>query len=153
LSWFSSPPGRKTAATRDNNVHTVLNEVVGQISQPLGSTFPEAVNNGDVLALAVTGFAEALDEGTPGILGRRRCVEKADHPYRSLFRARREWPCGGCAAEQRDELATFQLIDLHSLPASQGRVAGYRIASDESAGMLEFCNQPWFCLRWRAIAC
>jgi hypothetical protein len=32
------------------------------------------------------------------------------------------------------------LIELHSIPASQGRVAGYRIASDQSAGMLEFCN-------------
>jgi hypothetical protein len=32
-----------------------------------------------------------------------------------LLRARRERPrC--CAAEQRDELAPFQLIELHSIP-------------------------------------
>jgi hypothetical protein len=33
-------------------------------------------------------------------------------------------PRGRRAAEQRDEIAAFPLIKLHSLPASQGRVAG-----------------------------
>jgi hypothetical protein len=37
-------------------------------------------------------------------------------------------------AEQRDELAAFQLIELHSVPASQGRFAGYRIGEEQSAG-------------------
>jgi hypothetical protein len=37
---------------------------------------------------------------------------------------------GSCAAEQRDELATFQLVELHSIPASQGRIAGYRIGGE-----------------------
>src|SRR5215468_10181775 len=41
-------------------------------------------------------------------------------PLRS---ARRERP-GGRAAEQRDELATSQWIELHSIPASQDRMAG-----------------------------
>src|SRR5262245_8263924 len=68
-----------------------------------------------------------------------------------LLRARRERPRGR-AADERDEPASIQLIELHSIPPSQGRVAGYRIASDQSAGMLEFCNQCWFCLRWRATA-
>ena len=36
------------------------------------------------------------------------------------------------AAEQRDELASFQLVELHSVPASQGRIAGYRIGEDQS---------------------
>jgi hypothetical protein len=34
-------------------------------------------------------------------------------------------------AEQGDELAPFQLIKLHSIPAKQGRrITGYRIAGD-----------------------
>jgi hypothetical protein len=73
-----------------------------------------------------------------------------DHRHR-LLRPRRERPCSR-AAEHGEERAPFQLIELHSFPASQGRVAGYRIASDQSADMLEFCNQSWFCLRLRVIA-
>jgi len=37
--------------------------------------------------------------------------------------AHRERPRDRRVAEQRDELATFQLIELHSVPASQGRIA------------------------------
>jgi hypothetical protein len=37
-------------------------------------------------------------------------------------------------AEQRDELAAFQLIELHSILASQGQIVGYRIGEDQSAG-------------------
>jgi len=33
-----------------------------------------------------------------------------------LLRARRQRPCHRRAAEQRDELAPFQLIELHSVP-------------------------------------
>src|SRR5215471_12291897 len=44
------------------------------------------------------------------------------------------------AAEQGHELAPFQLIELHSIPASQGRasqgrISGYRIGKDQSGGI------------------
>src|SRR5262249_52897634 len=55
-------------------------------------------------------------------------------PATHLLRARREWPRSR-AAEQRDELAAFQLIELHSVPASQGRIAGYRIGEEQSGGI------------------
>ena len=45
-----------------------------------------------------------------------------------LLRARREGPSRG-AAEQRDELAPFQLIELHSVPASTA-FGRYRIGRD-----------------------
>jgi hypothetical protein len=47
----------------------------------------------------------------------------------------RKRPRRRSAAEQRDEIASFQLIELHSVPVSQGRIAGYRIGEDESAGI------------------
>jgi hypothetical protein len=47
--------------------------------------------------------------------------------------ARRERPRGSRrATKQRDELASFQLIESHPIPASQGRIAGYRIGEDQS---------------------
>jgi hypothetical protein len=33
-----------------------------------------------------------------------------------------------------DELASFQLIELHSVPVSQGQIGGYRIGEDQSGG-------------------
>jgi hypothetical protein len=41
------------------------------------------------------------------------------------------------AAQQRDERASFQLIEAYSVPVSQGRIAGYRIGEESPA----FCNR------------
>src|SRR5262249_33612708 len=87
---------------------------------------------------------QPLQEGSePCLVVRivRRCGEEhadAPHPL-ALLRARRERPRRSAAGD-RDELTPFQLIELHSFPASQRHVTGYRIASDQSAAMLEFCN-------------
>jgi hypothetical protein len=60
-------------------------------------------------------------------------MEGSDHRHRRLLRTRREGPRRRCAAEQRYEIASFQLIELHSVP-SQGRIAEYRIGEDQSGG-------------------
>jgi hypothetical protein len=60
-------------------------------------------------------------------------VKKSDRRQRRLLRARRDRPRGR-AAEQRDELAPFQLIELHCQQARAG-FAGYRIGEDQSAGI------------------
>jgi hypothetical protein len=39
------------------------------------------------------------------------------------------------AADERDELAALQLIELHSIPASQTRIVRYRIGEAASGGM------------------
>jgi hypothetical protein len=57
----------------------------------------------------------------------------APHPLR-LLRARRERPSDRRAAEKRDELSPLQLIELHSVPVSQGRIVGYRISEGQSGG-------------------
>jgi hypothetical protein len=53
--------------------------------------------------------------------------------------------------EQRDELASFQLTELHSMSASQSRTVEYRIGRDQSAAEC-VCNRSWFCLRSQAAA-
>jgi hypothetical protein len=52
-----------------------------------------------------------------------------------MLRPRRERPRSGSAAEKYDELASSQLIELHSVPASHSRITEYRIGEDQSAGM------------------
>src|SRR5215468_10129897 len=66
----------------------------------------------------------------------RTAHQHADAPHLlGLLRSRRQRPRCCRAAEQRDELAPFQLIELHSVPASQGRIAGYRIRNDQAGGV------------------
>src|SRR5262249_57987164 len=39
------------------------------------------------------------------------------------------------AADQRNEIAASQFMEMHSIPLSQDRVAGYRMGRDQSAGI------------------
>ena len=69
--------------------------------------------------------------------GYERLFASVEHAYAGdrarLLRTGGERPrCR--AAEQRDELAPFYLIELHSVPVSQGRIVGYRIGEEESGG-------------------
>src|SRR5262249_24445961 len=70
------------------------------------------------------------------ILGVR---DQRGEPPHVLLGECRERPRDPRAAEQRDELASFQLIELHSVPSSQVRIAGYRISSGQSAGISNVC--------------
>jgi hypothetical protein len=66
----------------------------------------------------------------------------APHPL-TLLRARRERPRCDRTAEQRDELAAFHSIELHSMPASQTLILRYRIgeaASGRRAAILQPAN-------------
>ena len=51
-----------------------------------------------------------------------------------LLRAHRERPRRCRTAEQRDELAAFQLIELHEMPRSRKRITGYQIGEEQSGG-------------------
>ena len=62
--------------------------------------------------------------------GCRQQHADVSHPL-ALLRARRERPRRRRAAEERDEIASPQLIELHSVP-SQGPIAGNPISKDQS---------------------
>src|SRR5262249_8503045 len=57
----------------------------------------------------------------------RTTAKEPNYGYR-LLRARRERPRGRRAAEQRDEVAAFQSIELHSVPATKPdrRISNWR---------------------------
>ena len=61
-------------------------------------------------------------------------VEEPNDRHRTLLCVHRERPRGCRSAEKRDELASPQMIELHSVP-SQGPIAGYRISEDQSGGV------------------
>src|SRR5262249_18556417 len=89
--------------------------------------------NDDVVSLHVTKLPELVEQHV--IMFQLFVCNEANPPHLArLLRARCERPRDRRAADQRDELAPFQLIELHPVPASQGRITGYRIASDQSAG-------------------
>jgi hypothetical protein len=74
-----------------------------------------------VLALDVAGFVEALTERTNNAhrdLG-RPAVDEADGRHHRLLRVHPDRPRSRRAAEQRDELAAFQLIEWHSVPCQR----------------------------------
>jgi hypothetical protein len=66
------------------------------------------------------------------MFGIRHPIQKPDDRHRRLLRERGERPSDHRAAKKRDELTTFQLTELHSIPASQGWIVGYRIGEDQS---------------------
>jgi hypothetical protein len=94
----------------------------------------------DILALDVAGFTNALPEcgQKTCTIGRRpRAAEEPDDRHGRLLRAHRNRPRRGRAADKRDELAPFQLIEVHPIPHEggtarrrisnlQGSVSGYR---------------------------
>jgi hypothetical protein len=88
-----------------------------------------------LLALHIASVFEPLSETAQTVRERvRRCgVEEPDDRHRRLLRTRDERP-GGCrAAEQRDELAPFQLTKLHAL--TPAKVTAYWIGEHQVRGL------------------
>jgi hypothetical protein len=63
------------------------------------------------------------NEYAPRLAASRKADDDADRPRRIRLRPRRERPRRHRTAEQRDELASFQLIEVHLIPANRGRIA------------------------------
>jgi len=104
-----------------------------EAGQPVELVVGMALLDRDGAAFDKSFIAQPLAQGRDEMRERcgRSATQKPDHRHRRLLRPRRDWPSGCHAAEQCDELAAFQLIELHSVPTSQGGIAGYRIGEDQ----------------------
>src|SRR5262249_57544298 len=86
----------------------------------------------EVRAFEVADITHSLAENLHEQIRRRGRRQIANtHGLHGLLRACRERPRDRRAAEQCDELAPVQLIELHSVPAAN-RIARYRIKMDQS---------------------
>ena len=79
--------------------------------------------------------ARSARASSVGVVSRSSTFGSRSWALRRLLRPRHERPRGGRAAEKRYEIAPFYLIELHSVPVSQGRIIGYRTGEDQSAGI------------------
>jgi hypothetical protein len=72
----------------------------------------------DIPAFDIAGFAKSLEERDntipPGI--GRSDVQEGYHWHRRLLRARSERPREPSAADERDELASFPSMEMHTSP-------------------------------------
>ena len=109
-------------AGRGDHGHLSANQIGHQCRQAIVLALQPVVLDCHVLAFDGAGFVEAFAErGRIARVGIGRSVsDKPDHRHRRLLCARRERPRGRRAAEQRDEIAPFQLIEVHSVPVNQG---------------------------------
>src|SRR5262245_31311735 len=108
----------KVAAACGNQVDPTADEFGGQRRQPIVLTLRPAVLDCHVLALDITSLFEALSErGHVCCKGSwRSTAEIANHRQLGLLGSDGERPRRRRAAEERDELASLQLIELHFGP-------------------------------------
>jgi hypothetical protein len=96
------------------------NQIGRQRRQLFELIFGPPVFDRHVLALDITGVFEALTKSaqTLRLAVGRYGAEEPDHWHRQLLRARCNRPHRR-AAEERDELAPLQSIELHPLPLAR----------------------------------
>src|SRR4029450_321959 len=114
-SWTATTPTIRPNATSSSVIRGPLSQshALG-VHDSFDATLTHRFQKGAVVALRLVGiFDRELAH-----------CDHADAPHPlPLLRTRHERPRCRCAAEERDELAPFQSIELHSIPASQGRIA------------------------------
>src|SRR5262245_45837793 len=104
-----------------------MHQVSHLLGEPVEAPFRQAILDGNVLALDVAGFTNALSEcGQKACtIGkeRPRSAEEPDHRHGRLLRARRERPSRRRTAEQYDELATPHSITSSARASSMGGIS------------------------------
>src|SRR5262249_3576774 len=116
---------------RSDHRHLTAHQIGCEVGQSFLLVLRPAILDLDILALDVPGFMNALPEGgriACTIGGRPEAAEEAYHRHRRLLRPRRERP-RHCAAEQRDELASFHSITSSARAMKVGGMVRPRAAA------------------------
>src|SRR5262249_16867360 len=132
-------------ANRDDDIGLAPNQFGSQLAEPIRIPICKKALYGKVLSLCVTKFVQSLQEGVEHVegwvvkLGAARGQNAYPRDLRWLVRAGGEWPQGSRAAEQRYELAPFQLIELHMLAKRVGdSITDWRALSQRLAAVRYF---------------
>ena len=119
---------------RGDHGHATADEVGHQRWQSIVLAFQPVVLDRHVLAFDGAGFVEAFTERSANARGARGplAADECNGRRRRLLGTSRKRPCDPCAcraAEQRDELASLQPIEMHPRPLANSGPA-YRINED-----------------------
>src|SRR5262245_50737359 len=108
---------------RDNYSHLAMNKISRQCRQFVVPAFGPEIFDRHILALDKSGRLQPQAECAQPVyvqVGRVAAYKPNSWQLAWLLCARRERPSDCRAAEQRDEIAPFQLIELHSVHCQPG---------------------------------
>src|SRR5262249_48695517 len=108
---------------RDNYSHLALNKISRQCRQFIIPALGPSIFDHHILAFGKSGrFQAQAERAQPICIGVRRVAAYKSNAWRHpwLLCARREWPRGHRAAEQRDELAPLHSITSSARASSVG---------------------------------
>jgi hypothetical protein len=108
-------------SARDNDRHSPFNQFGRLRRKPFIFTVCPTIFESNVSTVYKAGFPQAAMVCCNKERLCRAAAEPAHYWHYRLLRARRERPRSSRTAEQRYELPPFQLIELHSISAGQGR--------------------------------
>jgi hypothetical protein len=105
---------RGIPADAHEHVHAAVNKFCGKCREPAIVTARPAVLEGHIFSLYIAALPQTLVKGSNHVLGIFGCAcAHESNDRRRLLRTRGERPSRPSAAEQHDELAPLQLIELH----------------------------------------
>ena len=103
---------------RNDHIDLEPDEIGGDLGKSLAVSLGPAIFDREIAPLAPAQLTQSLDKGR-GPFALCRCRPRAQQAHERGFtplRPRRKRPRHGRTAEQRNELASLQSIELHLLP-------------------------------------